>query len=197
MKSLWRWLGAFALSVGLTTLSYGAGNTDLQDLCTGANQSNCPYKVDASGNVTAAGRVTSAGVTSTGTNTFSGTTNLTGPITPTGIFAPVRSTESGVTASSTIINTAMFVVVTTTSPAAAVVTSATPTISTTTATDGQFIVIKGTSSTATFAFQDNGTLAGSLLELGAASRVVSDLKVLGLMYDGTIGKWLEVFYGNN
>lgn len=180
----------------------------------GAGSTTAIFNLDGSGNVTVTGGLTVSGKTASSVDGSFGAsgaspTAISGNVTVTGNEVVIgtqavtgqtvynRVTESGVTSSSAIINTASFVVITTTNPAATVIDLATPTISTITATDGQFIVIKGTSATATYTFQDNGTLAGSLVELGAASRVVSDLKVLTLMFDSLVGKWIEVNYGNN
>lgn len=80
---------------------------------------------------------------------------------------------------------------------------ATPTIATTTVAGGATAIADGTililtsTSTAIITLQDNGTLSGSLLELGAATRAISQFKVLTLVFQGRLGKWLEIAYANN
>jgi hypothetical protein len=71
--------------------------------------------------------------------------------------------------------------------------TSTPTISTTTAISGQELIITGGANPVTFT--DNGTLSGSLLELGAGTRVVSTNKILKLRFYG--GSWLEESYASN
>ena len=73
--------------------------------------------------------------------------------------------------------------------------TSTPTISTTSAVTGQFLIITSTASAITL--QDNGTLTGSLLELGDTTRVISANKILLLLFDANNGKWAELAYGNN
>lgn len=82
-----------------------------------------------------------------------------------------------------------FIVITTT---AAISVGTTPSISTMAAVNGQELTIMSSSYTVTFS--DNGTLSGSLLELGAATRAVGDQDVLKLFYYK--GKWRETSYNN-
>lgn len=155
----------------------------------------CLTAIDVSGNAKVGSLTNTGAATVTGNSTISGNQSLTGNLTMSGKEITPRATITGVTIATTVVPTATFMVLTTTSPAATIVSTAVPTFSA--GTDGQWLVIKGTSSVATTTLQDNGTLAGSTLELGAASRVISDLKVLTLIYDSTVAKWVEMSYGNN
>lgn len=62
---------------------------------------------------------------------------------------------------------------------------------------GQYLILSSTSSASGVVFQDEGTLTGSKLQLGAASRTVSQYKTLTLIYDAVDGFWREVGFGNN
>lgn len=75
--------------------------------------------------------------------------------------------------------------------------TAVPSISTINVMDGEFLMLYSTSTSNPVVVQDNGTLSGSLLELGAATRTITQLKRLFLQFDATLGKWVEVAYGNN
>lgn len=63
--------------------------------------------------------------------------------------------------------------------------------------DGQIIYIQGTSDSNTVALQDQGTLASSNLQLGAASRTLGAGDILVLMFDTTDSVWYEVSFANN
>jgi len=65
-----------------------------------------------------------------------------------------------------------------------------------TSSDSQLLILIGTSSfTATF--QDEATLGGSGLRLGATTRGVGNRDVLMLMYSPGQGAWVELNYSNN
>ena len=81
MKGVFRWLGIPLLLVSFALAAHSAGVTDLLDICTGANNSYCPYKDDARGNVKAAGATYSGTVTQNGAVTQS-TTTFTGGLAP-------------------------------------------------------------------------------------------------------------------
>lgn len=82
---------------------------------------------------------------------------------------------------------------------------ATPSISTTTVPyglvgipDGTMLVLTSTAAAGGgVTFQDNGTLSGSQLELGAATRTVTLNKILRLRFVSATSKWVEESYGNN
>lgn len=78
----------------------------------------------------------------------------------------------------------------------ALVITSTPSVSAGVA-DGQRLLIKGTSAADTIALQDNGTLAGSTLELGAANRVLGLNSQLELSWDSTTGRWCEISFAAN
>lgn len=71
--------------------------------------------------------------------------------------------------------------------------TSTPHIATTTAVSGQEITFFGGANPVTFV--DEGTLTGSLLELGGATRALGAGDMLTLRYYG--GKWYEVSFANN
>lgn len=75
----------------------------------------------------------------------------------------------------------------------AVTLTSTPTLQTATG-DGQEVLIIGTDATNTVTVQDNGTLAGSKLKLGSASRVLGLGSILKLHWDQGLGLWLELSF---
>ncbi len=80
-----------------------------------------------------------------------------------------------------------------TSTGGPLVLSAVPTISTTPYTNGTIYVVQSATNTVTF--QDNDTLAGSLLELGSTTRALGVGDILVLIYRA--GKWWEFGFYNN
>lgn len=78
----------------------------------------------------------------------------------------------------------------------AVVLVATPTI-TAPATDGQLLLIQGIDATNTVTLQDEASLAGTGLELGAASRVLGLGDTILLTWDSTTSKFYEIAFSNN
>ena len=62
--------------------------------------------------------------------------------------------------------------------------------------DGQLLVVTSTG-TGLVILQDDDTLAGSSLELGAASRSIGVSDVLTLIYDGLARKWRELAFSSN
>lgn len=78
----------------------------------------------------------------------------------------------------------------------AVVLVATPTI-TAPATDGQLLLIQGTDGTNTVTLQDEASLAGTGLELGAASRVLGLGDTILLTWDSSTSKFYEIAFSNN
>lgn len=75
----------------------------------------------------------------------------------------------------------------------AILMQTTPAISTSTYSDGTMYILQ--SATATVTFQDNGTLSGSLLELGSTTRALGVGDILVLVYRA--GKWWEMGFYNN
>ncbi len=80
-----------------------------------------------------------------------------------------------------------------TSSGGAITMNTTPAISTTPYADGTMYMIQ--SATATVTFQDDGTLSGSLLELGSTTRALGVGDILILVYRS--GKWWEAGFFNN
>lgn len=84
--------------------------------------------------------------------------------------------------------------------------TATPTISTLTVSgsgtglntvaDGTILVLTSTSTTV-ITLQSNGALSGSLIKLGAATRAITQFKVLTLIFQKTLGMWLELAYAQD
>jgi hypothetical protein len=77
----------------------------------------------------------------------------------------------------------------------AVTLTSTPTVAD--GSDGQFLMILGTSDTNTVTVQDQGTLAGTNLELGAGTRVLGKGDILVLSFDSSDSVWYEVCFANN
>jgi hypothetical protein len=77
----------------------------------------------------------------------------------------------------------------------AVTLTSTPTVAD--GSDGQILIIQGTSDTNTVTVQDEGTLMNSNLELGAATRTLGKGDILVLTFDSTDSVWYELCYANN
>lgn len=77
----------------------------------------------------------------------------------------------------------------------AVVLVSTPTIGVGT-DDGQWLLIQGTSDANTVTLQDSGTLAGSGMRLGAATRLLGAGDLCLLNWDTALAEWLEVSFSN-
>lgn len=78
----------------------------------------------------------------------------------------------------------------------AVTLTATPTI-TPTSTDGQLLIIQGTSDVNTVTLQDEATLPGSQLQLGAGTRVLGAGDIWMGVWDLATTTWLEISFANN
>lgn len=155
--------------------------------------------------------VYSVTATNTGneTNGTAGTTNATGlggtaasqsAVNGLQVFGKVALT--GVVSSTSIPVNSSYETIMSTS-ATTVTITALPSISTSTVPGGSteipsgtYLVLSSTGASGAL-FQDNGTLSGSQLELGAATRSVTQYKTLTLIYDATDHKWREISYGNN
>lgn len=77
----------------------------------------------------------------------------------------------------------------------AITLTGTPTIAD--GANGQLLYIMGTSNANTVTFQDEGSLAGSNIELGAASRDLGLGDVIVLQFRTTASAWVEVSFANN
>lgn len=62
--------------------------------------------------------------------------------------------------------------------------------------DGQRVLILNVDTTDVITIQDQGTLAGSNLRLGATTRALGPRDSIMLMYSSTIGDWVEVAFTN-
>lgn len=151
---------------------------------TGNNHNVTVYTLDYSGNQFNSGNTSNSGSFSFGTfeNNVSqaiSSISTTTTILPTDSFNVLQSTGVNITLTST------------------------PTISTSTVVggtspwaDGTKLVLT-TTGTVTVTLQDNGTLSGSRLHLGAATRVVGNDKILTLIYVAAQNFWDELAYANN
>ena len=115
---------------------------------------------------------------------------------PKGLIAAQSQNGSSISLSSmTAINeddlTSLFNVITSTG--AQILMGSVPTISTDTVVNGTIYIIQ--SSVASVIFQDNGTLTGSALELGAATRSLGVGDILMLIFRD--GSWWEMGFHNN
>jgi hypothetical protein len=70
--------------------------------------------------------------------------------------------------------------------------TSTPTIAS--GDDGQLLIIRNVDTVDVITVQDQGTLAGSNLRLGAATRAIGPRDVLVLQYSNAIGDWAEVLF---
>ena len=114
----------------------------------------------------------------------------------------VNSSQGAIVAGSTILSTAAYQLLTADSGATTL--TSTPNVSTTTAEGlalptGKMIILVGTDDTDTVILQDDDQLAGTQLELGAATRTLGANDVLVLIWQAsasTTGRWLEVSFSN-
>lgn len=63
--------------------------------------------------------------------------------------------------------------------------------------DGQRLLIKGTDAVNTITLQDEGTLPGSTLQLGAATRALGLNSQIELSWDSTTSMWCEISFAAN
>jgi hypothetical protein len=129
-----------------------------------------------------------------GTFGASGTVTLTDVVSIARFRTPTNGSSYAVGASTSLTSVNMdktFMVLTSTG--GAVTLGATPTIATTTFTNGDRYTIL--SATDTLTFSDNGTVSGTLLELGSTTRALGVGDILQLIY--LSGKWYEIGYQNN
>lgn len=123
----------------------------------------------------------------TGATSFAGNTGLGGRV-----FAQASTTQTLLAA--TAISPDAFRIKVAGS-GGSVVLVATPTI-TPTGTDGQLLIIQGTSAN-TVTLQDSATLPGSQLELGAGTRVLGIGDIIVLVWDLATTSWYEISFANN
>jgi hypothetical protein len=204
MKKILAGLAAFVFLAGVVTIARGAQTCNRTDfLCfeSGPSQNlSTPFRVDAAGNLTTAGGVTATGSIAAGTIGGTGILNVAGFEN----YNPA-TTQFQIGATTSVVPTSSYMILGTTGPASAIEDIATPEISTspvgpggTTAfTDGTILILTSTGTTTSVQFTDNGTLAGSMLHLGAATRTVSVNKYLTLIYRAGSTTWNELSYANN
>lgn len=106
--------------------------------------------------------------------------------------APARTQTLAVINSTGIIPESLSVLVAGTSGATSLTN--TPTVATNGVTSGKVVRIMGTSDTDTIVVSDNGTVPGSLLELGASTRTLGIGDTLTLQWMS--GKWYEIGFSN-
>ena|SRR3990167_462553 len=141
-------------------------------------------------------------VTVVGTTTLQGSVELNDSL-----LNIIPQSMTGVIVSSRVLPTSTYITVLSTGGPGGngnVRMTSTPNISTATVAtgatawpNGTIIIITSTASTHTVEFQDEDTLTGSRLELGAAQRIITVNKYLILMYNSTLTKWYELAFGNN
>lgn len=169
--------------IGLSWSANTCTNTDQACYVIGSSQNpTTVYRIDASGNVT-----NTANITVTGTAAHTGPTVYT------------RSQTVAITSTTVILPTSTYMIVASTGGLVTCGlglngTAAAPCISTSTAVDGQYLVIGATQTTNPVAFS-SATASG--MDLGSASRTVQYGKILTLIFDGINSIWREVSYGNN
>ena len=62
--------------------------------------------------------------------------------------------------------------------------------------DGEIVILVNADTVDTITLQDQGTLAGSNLRLGAATRALGPRDSIILIYDAVVGDWVELAYSN-
>ena len=213
----------FADQGDLWSIGQGAGySTDAVHFTSGRN-----FKVDnnlsVGGTLTVTGNSTQTGNTvQTGNETVTGNSTNGAPVT--GSYAvPATATPAALTVKGTFVigprvalglsgptglaSTNTFPVngsfETIISTGLALLMTATPAISTNTLVGGTTVIADGmilviaSSATQVITFQSNGTLSGSLLKLGAATRAVTQFKRLTLQFDAVDGFWEEIAYSSD
>lgn len=140
---------------------------------------------------TSTGNLTLA--TAAGNGNIALTPNGTGKVTTTAAVVYTPSSLQTLAAAAAITTTATKVRVV--GSGGAVTLTSTPTIAD--GSDGQIVYVFGTDNTNTITVQDETTLAGSNLELGAVVRLLGAGDILVLMYDSTLAAWYEVSFANN
>ena len=167
----------FVCAVGYSAIGdrFNAGNSDLV--------------VDSSGNTSIAGTLSVAGTTA-----MSAANITTGSITTLthGTRVCTPATQYGITVSSALVVTSAFMVIKTTG---SITSTATPFISTTTATAGQIVEILNGDSSLTLTIKDKGTLSNSCLSLGSATRAIGPGDSITLQYYD--GAWRERSFADN
>ena len=113
-----------------------------------------------------------------------------------------QSTVAGIYTATTVVVTSSYMSLIS-SGTSDVLLNSTPSVSTgpsTTAVanwaSGTLVIFTSTSSAGVI-FQDEGTLTGSRLQLGAATRLVNRYDILTLIYDATDNFWREVSFSAN
>lgn len=141
----------------------------------------------------------SGGHTITGDLAVSGSTTLSGKLIYTKTALGTSGGTTGIYISTTIPYTSIYE--TLVSSNGNITLTSTPSIATMTAAgvpfaSGSFLILSSTVS-ASVTFQDEGTLSGSKLQLGASTRTLGQFDTLQLIFDAADGYWREVSYGNN
>lgn len=180
--------GVFSGALAAATLNTGQGAYEL-------------YKMDQNVDTTASPTFSGASLTyglsaatvaASGDVSVGGNLDLTGNAVVGGAFSiDSDSTYSAVEVSTEISPVGVsFLVV---SATGTLTSEATPFISTTTAVDGQFLTIIGGSANV-LTISDNDSAAGTLLELGAASRAIGEGDIIRFVYYN--GKWREISFSD-
>ena len=152
---------------------------------------------DASGNFSA-GAITAA----TFTPTYIGGYTATGDVRLNTLFKYTKTAigtlgglkNQGIYVSSTIAVTSSYQTIC--SSGGNITLTSTPNIAVAGLTGGIFLILTSTVSSV-INLVDEGSLTGSKVQLGAATRAISQYKVLTLIYDATDGYWREVAYADN
>lgn len=141
--------------------------------------------------------------------TISGDLTLTGALAMSGLqnlaktqVGTIGSAAGGMTVSSGIPVTTNYQ--TLISTGGSITITDTPSVSTTTILDGTteltsgtFLILTSTAANGPILLQDEGTLTGSQLQLGAATRSIGQYDTLILIYDALDNFWREVAFVNN
>jgi hypothetical protein len=186
MKNISRLTGIVLMFLlGFVMIAKSAGVTDLVDYCTGPNQKTCPFKVDANGNITSTGSPGTSTVSS-----FGGNVSIVGNVTTNGttVFTPSSvTTVSTSTTLSPTVSTYVQLLSTGTGPVnlQAGSNGSFCAISTTTATNGQMLVLASTT-TVNYVTISTGTTA---CVFGNQKVLTTDFLDITLFFDQPAGVW--------
>jgi hypothetical protein len=178
----------FATATGIETKTAALARTAL-GLGTLATQASSAVSISGgtiSGvTLTGAGTFTTLGVS--GAASFAAGVGLGGKT-----YAPSSTLQSLLAATAIVPDALRLRVV---GSGGAVTLTAVPTI-TPTSTDGQLLIIQGTSDANTVTLQDSATLPGSQLNLGAGTRVLGAGDIIFLVWDLATTSWSEISFSN-
>lgn len=189
MKRFMGYVVALSILAGIYTLCNAAGLTtstsDMIDYCTGANNSNCIYRLDSVGNVTTLGTLNAN--SATGTSTINNDIAILGNtfFTPGNIIVSTFTSINPVSTYVTLITSGTANI--TLSKDAS---SGLPAISTSTAVSGEYIIVGSTTSATTVTISTGA--ANGVIGDDALIVISSTKSAVGFIYNASVSQWVEV-----